>query len=247
MKRILNVVLTHLGSSQINAMLAWWRQHAPGTEILLAVTNRATDFSEIDHPHKIPVDDSRLHTREHQREFQSYTPVLVEASRWLVGKAFDYVHLAEYDQLPLRAGFNLRQLEYLEAERADMLCFYLGRVDDTSSPHYLYHKNDTRFHPYWESISVRRDRRVVLSMLGTGTFWTRRAFDAVAAQPEPFRMYLELWIPTVAHHLGYRVRSFHGAEASGFIRTSPTENLLVEARTQHAWTVHPVKILPVET
>lgn len=244
MKRSINLILTHQGADQINRMLAWWRQYAPEADILLAITSRTTDLARIDHPHKITVDDPRLETSDHQRELQSYTAVFVEATRWLQGQPFDYVHFAEYDQLPLRADFNARQLAQLESERADMLCFGLCRVDDTNQPHYLYHKSDARFHAFWESISVRADRRTVLSMFGSGSFWTRAAFEAASAQQEPFRMYLELWLPTVAHHLGYRVRPFAGPEATGFITTAPQPGLLDVARARGAWTVHPVKRLP---
>lgn len=246
MKRILNLILTHQGAEQINRMLAWWHRHAPGSSILLAVTSRATDLSKVDHPHCILVDDPRLHTSDHQRELQSYSSVLLEAARWLQGQDFDYIHFAEYDHLPLLADFNARQLAHLEAEKADVLCFNLARVDDTNHPHYVYHKNDPRFHPFWESISCRTDRRTVLSMFGTGSFWSRAAFEAVAAQLEPFRMYLELWLPTVAHHLGYRVRPFVGTPAAGFIMGKFHKNLLATARAHGAWTVHPMKIIPSE-
>ena len=244
MKRVLNLVLTHQSADQINRMLAWWRQHVPTADILLALTNRATDLSKLEHPHHIIVDSPRLHTRDHQRELQSYSPVFVEAARWLRDQAFDYVHFAEYDQVPLLADFNARQLAHLEAEKADVLCFNLARVDDTNHPHYVYHKSDPRFHPFWESISCRTDRRTVLSMFGTGSFWSRGAFEAVAAQPEPFRMYLEIWLPTVAHHLGYRVRPFVGTEAAGFIMGPYRKQLLDTARARGAWTVHPIKTLP---
>ena len=85
---------------------------------------------QIDHPHKIRVDDARLRTVHHPRERQSYSAVWRGASRWLAehGGAFTHVHFAEYDQLPLVAGFNALQVARLEEERADVLGFQLTRV-----------------------------------------------------------------------------------------------------------------------
>ncbi len=45
-------------------------------------------------------------------------------------------------------------------------------------------------------------------MFGSGSFWTREAFCAVCAVEEPFPIYMELYLPTLAHHLGFRVRDF---------------------------------------
>ncbi len=244
MKRVLNLILTHQSADQINRTLGWWRARAPGAEILLLVTSRDTDLAKIDHSHMVVVDDKRLHTRDHSREFQSYTPAFAAASDWLKNQSFDYLHFAEYDHLPMLADFNARQESLLLAENADVLCFELARVDDTNQAHYVYHKHNPSFHAFWESMSCRSDRRTVLSMLGSGSFWSRAAFDAVAAQAEPFRVYLELWLPTLAHHLGFRVRPFVGEQASGCVSAFVSKDLLEVAQRRGAWTAHPVKVLP---
>ena len=79
-------------------------------------------------------------------------------------------------------------------------------------------------------------------MLGTGSFWTREAFDAVAAEKEPFPMYLEIFLPTLAHHLGYRVRALAGG--GHWVRhLGDLRSRIGEARLAGAWTIHPVKSL----
>ncbi len=84
----------------------------------------------------------------------------------------------------------------------------------------------------------------MLHMFCSGSLWTRRAFDAVAQTPEPFPMYLEIFLPTLAHHLGFRVRDW-GAEASRFItNTGNLAGQIEEARQAGGWTIHPVKTLP---
>ena len=155
----------------------------------------------------------------------------------------EYIHLAEYDHLPLVADLNDRQVERMRAERADLLAFHLHRIDGTSHPHFLYHASNPKFHTWLHSMSVRRDTAVTLSMLGTGSFWTRDAFEQVAAADEPFPIYFEIYLPTLAHHLGFRLRDW--AEQNPFVvhkgdRAPEIEN----ARAAGAWTLHPVKTLP---
>jgi hypothetical protein len=249
MKRVLNLVVTHQPAEQVNRVLAWWRQNAPAAPLLPVITNESLDLTEIDYPHKIRVCDPRLHTVDHARQRQSYTGIFVGAAKWMrEHPEYDCVHLTEYDQLPLRADINERQVEWMEAERADVVGFEVLRVDDTNHAHWLFHEQEASFAEFWRSISLREDRRVVLNMFGCGSLWSRQAFEAVAAVPEPFSIYLEIWLPTLAHHLGYRVRCFTGQEASGYVR-SPGEHgdyahKIDIARRNAAWSIHSVKNIP---
>lgn len=242
MSRVLNLLVTHQPPAAITRMLAWWKDYCPPDNVLVAFNGDESAFRQIEHPHKIRVQDQRLQTRHHQRERQSYTAIYREASRWLAAAGRDdtHVHFAEYDQIPLVPDFNALQIARLAAEHADVLAFELARVDGTSQPHYLYHADLPGFADFWRSVSVREDKTVVLSMFGTGSFWTREAFDAVAGQPEPFPVYLELWLPTMAHHLGYRLRDWR--EQGRFISSlGDFGHRFDEARHAGVWTAHPVK------
>ena len=245
MSRVLNLLLTHQPAPAVARMLDWWREYCPADDVLLAYSGPQAALAEIAHPHKIHVEDARLHTRDHQRERQSYGAVWRGAADWLAtwGSGFTHVHFAEYDQLPLVAGFNALQVDRLEAERADVLGFQLGRVDGTNQPHLLYHLPLPGFLSHWAQISVRSNPGVVLSMFGSGSFWTRQAFDAVARAPAtPCPVYLELDLPTTAHHLGYRLRDWgdqnrHIRSLGNFV------DRIEEARRDGAWTLHPVKTM----
>ena len=83
-------------------------------------------------------------------------------------------------------------------------------------------------------------------MLGTGSFWKRAAFEAVSDMTEPFPIYFELFLPTVAHHLGFRLRSFGGQEH--FVRNiGDWSDSITAAAIAGAWSVHPMKgLLPGE-
>ncbi len=245
MSRVLNLLLTHQPAAAVARMLAWWRDYCPADDVLLAYSGPAAALAQIDHLHTIHVADARLHTRHHQRERQSYAAVWRGAADWLAaqGSAFTHVHFAEYDHLPLAAGFNALQVARLETERADVLGFQLARVDRTNQPHLLYHLPQPEFLAHWEAISVRPDPGVVLSMFGSGSFWTRAAFDAVARAPAPpCPVYLEIDLPTTAHHLGYRLRDWsdQGRHVSNLGNFS---DRIEQARRDGSWTLHPVKTL----
>ena len=242
MNDVLNVVLTHQKPAAVARMLDWWREVVPAETILLAHGGRSDAFAGVGFRNKIPVSCPRLRTTNHQRERQSYTDVFHSISDWLRGRDFNYVYFAEYDHLPLAKDLNARQLVLLNQEGADVLGHELLQVDGSNQPHYLYHRSLPGFEEFWSTLSCRTERGTVLSMFGSGTFWTREAFEAVAAVQEPFPVYLEIWLPTLAHHLGFRIREF--PEDRRHIRgQGELENLIPEARAAGVWTLHPVKRL----
>lgn len=242
MSRVLNAVLTHTPPGEIARSAEWWSHAAPRESLLFLHGGPSAEFSAIEFPNKVHIVSERLRTKDHPRERQSYTEVFAAAAEWMRGRDFSHVYFAEFDHLPLVADLDQRLLGLLAAESADVLCHGLRRVDDTGWHHYLYHCGDPRFHEYWETISQRGERRTALSMLGTGSFWTREAFDAVAREKEPFPMYHELYLPTLAHHLGYRVRAYPEAEHC-VSHLGNFRNRIRSARSEGAWTIHPVKSL----
>jgi hypothetical protein len=132
----------------------------------------------------------------------------------------------------------------MDEQGADMLAHHVNRIDGTSMPHYLYHAADPEFHPYWERISVRSDKKVVLTMFGSGSFWKREVFETIACYPEEVEAYVEVYLPTLVHHLGWRVREYGGAQ-NAYVRALPEKWITAErARAAGAWTVHPIKTLP---
>jgi hypothetical protein len=153
-----------------------------------------------------------------------------------------HVFFAEFDHLPVVSDLSAKLLERLQAERADALCHHLIQTDGSSNFFYLYHASDPAFGPFWEKVSVRSDKKTVLQMHGSASFWTKAALMKVATQPEVVPIYFELYIPTLAHHLGFRLRDF--GDQSRCVRATPSPDLTVEAaRQKGCWTVHPIKLL----
>ena len=243
MNSVLNLVLSHQPPAAVAKMLGYWSEYVTPESLLLVYGGPEKEFESISHQQKIFVDDPDLRTSDHQREFQSYTGIFQAAAIFLQTRPeFGYVHFAEFDHLPLARDLNERQVERLGTEGADVLGFHLHRVDGTSNPHFLYHVAHDDFASHWFQISHRPEPEVVLSMFGSGSFWTREAFCAVAATEEPFPIYLELYLPTLVHHLGFRVRDF--TEQNRFVRITKDETESIEqARAEGAWTLHPVKKL----
>ena len=240
MKQVLNVLLTHQRNNAVEAMVAWWAKSVPRESMVIAHGGSREDFEALTFAPKLFIDDPRLRTRDHPRERQSYGAVFREVTLWMQDRSYTHVHFAEYDHLPLVEDLNERQLSLMEAERADVIGFHVRRVEETNCPHYLSHAADAGFFPFWKKITRRRDPRVVLSMIATGSCWTRAAFDAVAAMAEPHPMYVEIFPPTLAHHLGFRVRDY--GPQTRFVRHAGDRFAEVgEARTNGAWVIHPVK------
>src|SRR5947209_9863439 len=207
MNEVLTLLLSHQTAAELAPMLEIWKQVAGPENLLLAYGGRRSNFDAISFEPKFFVDDPALRTRDHQREKQSYTGMLQLATEWMRPRPeFGYVHFVEYDHVPLVRDLYRRLVERMNAEDADVLAFHLRRIDETSDAHYLHHAHEPRFHEFFASMTRRSDPNVIFAMLGTGSFWKRDAFEAVTAQSDPFPIYFELYLPTLAHHLGYRLR-----------------------------------------
>lgn len=238
--RILFAVLGHGPAENFSKIARRWQKVAGDHGLLLVHGGRKEDFEALDFPDKVWVDDPRLRTKSHPMEKQSYCGAWKAVAGWLNGRDFETVYWAEFDELPVALDLGERLLGRMAEERADVLGRRVERVDGTNDAHWLYHEYDPRYRACFEEASRRPDRQVILSMLGTGSFWSREAFLQVAGHPESAPCYLELFLPTMAHHLGFRVRDMGGQ--SRFIGFEPKSAEEVESDIRAgAWTVHPVK------
>jgi hypothetical protein len=241
MPRVLTVFLTHQNAAAAKSMLAYWAQF-DGNQDFLIVNGGPHDLGDAVGCSMVVVPDPALRTRDHGREKQSYQGVFQAAAPFIVKSGADYVSFVEYDEVPVVADLNCRMIASLEQEQADVLGFRLYRVDGTSHHQYLDHCRDPEFLAYWREVSCRADKGIVLSMLGCGSFWRSEAFLAVAALVSPPRVYLEMFMPTAAHHLGYRVRPFPVEQENSMEpEVVKFASELDEWKSRGAWRVHPVK------
>jgi hypothetical protein len=245
MSRVLNLILSHQPKAELEGLLRWWSHYAPAENTLVAYGGTQEEFEKLSNVPRVFVTDPRLR-RKHGREKQSWSGFLSTAADWLTNNeehTFTHVYIAEFDHLPLVSDLGIRLVEHLQREQADVLGHGLRRVDGTSHVHYLHHLSDPEFSKFWQRISVRAEKQVVFHMIVTGSFWSRDAFMRVAAQPQDISAYVEIYLPTVAHHLGFRVRAFEGQNKCVFPGLVP--GLSVDgARQNGCWTVHPIKTTP---
>jgi hypothetical protein len=237
----LTIILTHQNSEAVSAMLRYWSALDAEQDFLI-VNGGPHDLQKaLDYP-VVVVNDPALRTRDHGREKQSYQGVFRAVAQTVKASRAQFVSFVEYDEVPVDSELNRRMKLHLEAEQADVLGLRLFRVDQTSHHQYLDHCRDVEFLKYWRDISCREDKQVVLSMLGCGTFWRREAFLAVAALKPTTRIYLEMFLPTAAHHLGYRVRPFPAEQENSM---EPEVVKFARAldvwKSRGAWRVHPLK------
>jgi hypothetical protein len=235
-----NIIITHQSAEQIARMLAWWQTSASADSLWLAYGGTLEEFAKIEWPQKFYLESNRIRTQDSQRQRQSYQEIFQQAVRLGFLEGTRYVHLAEFDQIPLQPALNMLQIRVLKRLRADVLCYRLARIDGTNHAHWLSHAHDPAFGRFLRSISRRPDPNVVLSCMGFGSFWTVEAFRAVAAIHEPFPIYLELWMPTIAHHLGFRVRRIDEPAKYNAI-DGDSSPLIDEATAAGMWNIHPVK------
>jgi hypothetical protein len=243
--RVLNVILSHQPREELQQVLSWWSRYTSLDDLLLTYGGPREEFDKLPDVSRVFVSDPRLRANK-TRQKQNYDGVFRAATQWLLEKpdrSFSHVYFAEFDHLPLISNLAEKLLQRLEEEDADVLGHGVSRVDNTSNVLYLYHLADARFEDFWRRISVRQDHTVVLRMLVTGSFWTRRAFTDVGRQKAPVPIYLELYLPTVAHYLGYRVRELR--DQSKCVSPAPKPRFSIQtARQMGCWTVHPVKTVP---
>jgi hypothetical protein len=240
--RILWVILGHQNAKTIDQILSYWSAFVPREDILFLYGGKSrAEFELISHPQKLFISDSRLHTTAHILQKQSYTKALQEAASWTRDREiYSHIYFAESDLFPIRKDVTELLLSQISETKADILFYSLTRVDGTNWCHLLYHQSDPGFASFFPSISVREEKGTILNAIGCGSFWTRESFEAVTKLKETEPIFLELFLPTVAHHLGYRVIEL--TEQSQFIDIFPKNKKdLHDARSLGAWFVHPVK------
>lgn len=242
MSETANLIITHQSPECVARMLEWWGRCVPAESIWIAYGGVEAQFQALPGGQKFFLRSPRIRVQDPQRERQGYQEVFQQAVACGALKGKTYVHLAEYDQLPLQPDLNARQTKLLTAQQADVLGYRLRRIDRTNSPHFLSHWNDAEFRDFLQCLSVRENPRTVLSFVGFGSFWTAEAFQRVAAVEEPLPIYLEIFMPTVAHHLGFRVRRIEEPEKYHAL-VGDTAHLRDEAARAGLWNVHPVKSL----
>jgi len=223
------VLLDHRSPSAIrDTLLVWQAAGVAPEDILLVYGGPSTTFESLSFSNKIQIQDPRLRTKDHQRERQSYDEIFLQVNEWLRGKNYTHILFHEYDHLPLVPDLLARLHHVAQTEVADVLGYHVGRIDASTHPHWLAAVQDSYEQP------------VCLSMLGTGHFWNRSAWEAVVVSDVVADWYLELALPTRALRAGYHVACI--PSQGEYVQAAPGKRpCMKDAVSSGAWTLHPVK------
>lgn len=232
--RPLVVLLDHRSEAEVlEALRRWSSSGVLDNDLLLLYAGRREDFSLIRREPKIFLPDPAIRTVHHQRQRQSYRAVLSAVAEYLKAAPHTHVLFVENDQIPLVSSVPDKFLQRMLETDADVLACGLRRIDACLHPHWLYNTEDT--------FSAGPE----FCMLGTGHFWKREAWVAVAADTKNSGRYLEIDLATSAFQAGFRLVGLKDQDP--FV-TNSVENLLTtdpaEAVRAGAWTLHPVKSSP---
>ncbi len=240
----LTTVLTHLDADRVHETVELLTSMTRKHHLVLAHAGKREDFERIEFEDKIFIDDLTL--RGPERSLQSWSQIFeaVWRTRFQADEALDSLYLIEYDHLILDQGFERRLADLAAGTGAD----FLGKncVDRTGTnwEHYVRFRRDERLLAHLRRVSVREDPERLFGCLGDGMWLSRRALQAYVETAGHPPCYCETYVPTLLHHLGFRVVDID-AHSSLYqhVRWNPpfTAEDVYELFHQGAAFLHPVK------
>jgi hypothetical protein len=199
----LNVLITHLAGSEVDAQLKLLRAVAPSSRFVVCHGGAAADYEQVAEPDKAFVDDPSL--RGEVRTFQSYNVALDTVNaRWLAAEPdIDSVYLFEFDHLILRADFESQLRELAADGGAGLLAKNVTVRNHTNCAHYTRFRRDEALLSHLREVSVREDPGRMYGMLACAFWLTRAAVEAYVGVGVHPRCYGEIYVPTLLYHLGF--------------------------------------------
>lgn len=227
--RVLLVVMEHRSPETVVRILDLWRAAGFAEEdVLLVYGGSVSAFDRLTAKNKIFLEGDAHRTLDHQRDRQSYRGVFTCVSAWMRESPHTHVLFHEGDHLPLCSDLSRRVLQRLADRGADVLGYHLARIDGSTHPHWL------------NCVSSPHPSEPAYSMLGTGHFWKRAAWEAVSTDDSLAHWYLEIDLPTTAVRLGFRLADF--GDQNRFVQALESRRPSIqEALAEGAWSLHPVK------
>jgi hypothetical protein len=240
--RQLNVLLTHQDAAAVDANVGYLRAVAPASRFVVAHGGRREDHDRVAHPEKVFVDDETL--RAPPRTRQSYHVALRAVHEAFVraDPAIGAVYLFEWDHVVLRGDFETPLRELAERTGAAFLGKTCVERTATNWHHYTRYRRDPALLAHLREHSVRDDPARLFGTLGNGFWLAREALEAYVAIGQHPAVYGELYLPTILHHLGFRVADIP-AELYGHVRYEPEVSLaeLLALKRAGGWFAHPFK------
>lgn len=241
---ILNVLVTHLAPAAVEQQLRYLRAVCPSSRFVVCYGGREPDFAALSAPERVFLTDPTL--RGPPRTLQSYNAMLQAIwDTWVRDDAgVDVIYVFEYDHLILRDDFEAALLAVMARTRADFMGKNCSERTATNWEHYTRFRRDRRLRAFLADISVREDPTRLFGCLGDGFVLKRDPLAAFAMTHEHPPCYGELYLPTLLHHLGFRVVDIdHASPIYANVRYEPEYSLddVLTAQRAGEHFVHPFK------
>jgi hypothetical protein len=238
------LVLTHLDGPAVDAHVDYLRRLSPNLDIVVCHGGRREAYEAVLHQPALFVEEPAL--RGPPMTMQSYNELLTKLwTEHMAGNdRWEAVLLLEFDHIPLRPDFTDQVLRVLAETGADFLGVDCSSRANTNWSHYLRFREDEALLTFLRSISVRDEPERLFGCLGTGFVLRRDALAAFAALQHFEPCYVELYLPTVVHHLGFRVGDLSAyPDMTRAVRWSPVYSVAVAEALAAAGAVfvHPLK------
>lgn len=240
----LNAVVTHLGPAEVKEDLELLTAVATDARFVVCHGGSRDDFEDVETEEKVYMDDPGL--RGPPRHLQSWTQAfeLVWHRYFEPDESLDSLYLFEFDHLILDAEFEQRLRDLAQASGAGFMGKNCVAREGTNWEHYVRWRRDERLRAHLRRFSVREEQTRLYGCLGDGMWLSRDALGAYVAVGEHPPCYNEIYVPTLLHHLGFRVVDVddHSALYSHVRWTSPfSVDEVIELADRGATFVHPVK------
>lgn len=198
-------VLTHLGADQVAAGTALLHAVAPDSRFVICYNGEREVFDRIDTDDKLLLDDPTLRSAGPYLQSLTQTFEKIWKAYFQHDDACDSLYVIEYDHLVLDGAFEARLRDLATRTNADLLGKRCFDCSATNHEHYIRFRRDVRLLDHLRRLSVRDDPTRIFACLGSGIWLSRRALEAYVTIGVHPPCYLEVYVPTLLHHLGYRV------------------------------------------
>jgi hypothetical protein len=202
---MVTAVITHLDAEQVHAGTALLGALAPDARVVICYAGTRSEFERLEVSEKVFIDDPTL--KSSGPHLQSMTQVFeaVWEACFAGDDDADSLYVIEYDHLVLDGEFERHLCELAEKTNADLLGKQCIDCSASNHEHYIRFRRDPRLLDQLRRHSVREETTRIFSCLGNGIWVTRRALEAYVAVGHHPPCYLEVYVPTLLHHLGFHV------------------------------------------
>lgn len=198
-------VLTHLRAERVHETMALLEAIDPGARFVVCYGGPRSEFERIALQDKLFIDDPTLRGPEQHLQSLTLSFTALWSAYFADDPEPDSLYVIEYDHLILAAGFEARLRDLATATGADFMGKNCSDRTATNAEHYVRFRRDPRILGHLRDVSVREDPTRIYACLGDGMWISRPALEAYVAVTRHPPCYVEIYVPTLLHHLGFHV------------------------------------------